>query len=602
MFDIKENLRKLPEKPGVYIMRDENNIILYVGKAINLKRRVSSYFRKTRKSSRIEKMVTKIDHFEYIITDNEVEALVLECNLIKKHRPQYNVMLKDDKTYPYIKVTIKETFPRVFITRKVIEDGSKYYGPYTDVTAVKEMLYFVKTLFPLKSCKTDFKTINKNHRPCLNYHIKKCLAPCTGNISKEVYHEMIDKVCDFLSGKYEEVVKKLTDEMNDYSKNMEYEKAASVRDKINSIKKASEKQKVSKFNNEDSDVIGLSKYEGRACVEVLTIRGGKLLGQEQYKFEGVEDDDDEEIISMFLKQFYSTRLYIPKKIVIRYELEDINVIEEWLGGLKQSKVEIKVPSKGENARILDMAEKNAFNSLKNSVTKDDSEAIVLKLYEVLHLSKMPKKIESYDISNLGNENIVGAMITVVNGKLMPNLYRKFKMKYNETQDDVSCTYEMLTRRLNHVEGEDEAFSTLPDLILADGGKNQVGAIKRALLEHNCDVEVVGMIKDNKHKIKALLVNNRAIPISKHPELLKFIFMVQEEVHRFAITYHRSLRSKALEDSELDGIEGVGEKRKIKLLQHFKTIDRIKEATVEELLKVDGMNEKLAENIYKFFNH
>ncbi len=352
MFDIKENLKKLPEKPGVYIMRDTNNTILYVGKAINLKRRVSSYFRKTRKSSRIEKMVTKIDHFEYIITDNEVEALVLECNLIKKHRPQYNVMLKDDKTYPYIKVTLKERFPRVYITRKVIEDGSKYYGPYTDVTAVKEMLYFVKTLFPLKSCKTDFKEMNKNHRPGLNYHLMKCLAPCTGNISEKDYHDMIDKVCDFLSGKYEDVVKKLTEEMNIYSEKMEYEKAASVRDKINSIKKASEKQKVAKFNNEDSDIIGLSKYETRACVEVLTIRGGKLLGQEQYKFEGVEEDDDEEIISMFIKQFYSTRLYIPKKIVIRYDLEDINVMEEWLSGIKQCKVEIKVPSKGESARVL----------------------------------------------------------------------------------------------------------------------------------------------------------------------------------------------------------------------------------------------------------
>jgi len=601
MFDIRENLKKLPDNPGVYIMKDLDNTILYVGKAINLKKRVSWYFRKTNKSQRIEKMVSKIDHFEYIITDNEVEALILECNLIKKHKPQYNVMLKDDKSYPYIKITLKEKFPRIYITRKLIEDGSKYYGPYTDVTAVKEMLYFVKTIFPLKSCKTDFTTIPKNHRPCLNYHIKKCLAPCMGNVNINEYKQMIEKVCDFLDGKYEEVVKKLTEEMNKYSDNLEYEKAASIRDKILSIKKAGEKQKVTKFNNEDIDIIGISKYMNKACVAVLTVRGGKLLGQEQYKFNDIEDDSEEEILSTFIKQFYSSRFYIPKKILIRYEIEDIKIIEEWLNEVKNGKVDIRVAKKGESARILEMAEKNAFNCLKNSVNESENDNIILKMYDILHLKKIPNKIESYDISNIGNEDMVGAMITVINGELTPSLYRKFKIKDAYTQDDVSCTYQVLTRRLNHLEESDEAFSVLPDLILADGGKNQVGAIKRALAEKNLDVEVIGMIKDNKHKIKSLLVNGRSIPISHYPELLKFLFMIQEEVHRVAIMYHRSLRSKALSASELDKIDGIGEKRKKELLKHFKSIDRIKMASFSELLDVEGINTDIANRIYNFFN-
>jgi len=601
MFDIRENLKKLPDKPGVYIMRDIDNTILYVGKAINLKKRVNWYFRKNNKSRRIEKMVSKIDHFEYIITDNEVEALILECNLIKKHRPQYNVMLKDDKSYPYIKITLKERFPRIYITRKLIEDGSKYYGPYTDVTAVKEMLYFVKTIFPLKSCKTDFINIPKNHRPCLNYHIKKCLAPCMGNINYEEYKKMIDKVCDFLDGKYEDVVKKLTDEMNKYSENLEYEKAASIRDKIVSIKKASEKQKVSKFNNEDTDIIGINKYIDKACISILIVRGGKLLGQEQYKFNDIEDEKEEDILSAFIKQFYSSRFYIPSKVLIRYELEDIATIEEWLKHIKNGNVELKSAKKGESVRILEMAEKNAFNCLKNSVEENENNNIILKMYDILHLKKIPYKIESYDISNIGNDDMVGAMITVINGKLANNLYRKFKIKDAYVQDDISCTYQVLTRRLNELDSEDEAFSVLPDLILADGGKNQVGAIKRALSEKGVNVEVIGMIKDNKHKIKALLINGKSFPISHYPELLKFLFMIQEEVHRVAIGYHRNLRSKGLSESELDLIPGVGEKRKKELLKHFKSIDRIKKATVDEILEVGIINKNIAQKIYEFFN-
>jgi excinuclease ABC subunit C len=598
MFDIKKNLKELPTQPGVYIMRDKENIVLYVGKAINLKNRVNQYFRKNKKSPRIEKMVSKIDHFEYIITDNEAEALILECNLIKKYKPQYNVMLKDDKSYPYIKVTINEKFPRVYMTRSFADDGSKYYGPYTDVNAVKEMLGFIKNLFPLKVCKKDFKEISKANKPCLNFHIKKCLAPCRGDISVEEYKKMINKICNFLDGKYEDILDKLNKEMMNFSDNMEYEKAAGVRDKILSIKKISEKQKVDSLSHEDIDVIGIQKYLTRACIEVFTIRNGKLTGREQYKFDDVETDDNSEILNSFIKQFYNIRWHIPRRILIRHEISDIVLLENWLSEKRASKVEIIIPKKGEKNKILEMTEKNALECMKKEL--DYNENIILKLYNELKLNRIPKKIEAYDISNIGNEDIVGAMITIIDGKPVSSLYRKFKIKNSRKQDDISCTYEVLTRRLNNINEGDEAFSILPDLILADGGRGQVHAIKRSLAEHNLDIEVVGMIKNDKHKIKALLVNERNIRMSVYPDLLKFMFMIQEEVHRFAIEYHRKLRSKKLTKSELDNIKGIGEIRKRNLLKHFGSIDKIEEATQEELLKVESMNKESADKVYRYF--
>jgi len=594
MFDIKENLKKLPTQPGVYIMKDKNDTILYVGKAINLKNRVSQYFRKTKKSLRIEKMVSKISYFEYIITNNEVEALILECNLIKKHKPQYNVMLKDDKTYPYIKVTMKETFPRVYLTRRKIADGSKYYGPYTDVYAVNDMLDYIKNIFPIRTCKKNIEYSEKN-RPCLNFHIKKCLAPCAGNISEEDYRIMIKKVCSILEGNYDDIINSLTREMNEYSTNLMYEKAASIRDKIFSIKKMSEKQKVTGYGNKNIDVIGTSKIDKKIYISVLSIKNGKLLNSDKYKFDDVADEEEKDILLTFIKQFYSLKTDIPSQILIRHEIDDLELIENWLSEKGENNVKIKVVKKGENDALLKMAEKNAVDLIKKSST--EKETAIIRLYEEFHLMQVPQKIESYDISNMGSDNMVGAMVTVVDGKLRPDLYRKFKVKENYTQDDISCTYEILKRRLKRVGTDDESFGTLPNLILADGGRNQVNAIKKALREENIDsVEVIGMVKDNKHKIKAVYVKDKNISLVSHQDILKFLFMIQEEVHRVAITYHRELSSKKLNESWLDTVEGIGDVKKKELLKYFGSIEKIRNAEVEELMKVKGITESIAKKI------
>lgn len=589
MFDIKAELKKLPREPGVYIMHDKDDKILYVGKAVNLKNRVSQYFQKSAKSPRIEKMISKIVRFEYIVTDNEVEALILECNLIKKHRPPYNVMLKDDKTYPYIKVTLKEQFPRVFITRSFINDGSKYYGPYTDVTAVHKMLDFVKDLFPLKMCRTEFKEISKENRPCLNYHIKKCLAPCRGEVSVVEYREMIRKVCDFLDGKIDEIIKQLTDEMLEASKNLEFEKAGSLRDKLFALKKISEKQTMNNLNKDDMDVIGINKIGDTANIEVFTVRSGKLVGREKYTFYEVTDVDEAELSDSFIKQFYSTRFYIPKSILIRDELADRENIEKWLTQKRGATVTLVVPKRGEKNRLLEMAEKNAHESFKSEDEVVNPSGLLAKLLGISEIHK----IEAYDISNIGNDDIVGGMVTFVNNKPAKNLYRKFKIKTVQMQDDISCTYEVVSRRLKNVNSKDEAFSVLPDLILADGGAGQVAAICRAIDEAGYAIPVVGMVKNSKHQTKSLLVNGKNIALAHYPEIFKFIYEIQEEVHRVAIGYHRILRSKKLKMSKLDEIEGIGEVRKMALLHKFGDLEKIKSASVEEICEIAGITEEIA---------
>lgn len=589
MFDIKAELKKLPREPGVYIMHDINDNILYVGKAISLKNRVSQYFQKSNKSPRIEKMISKIAWFEYIITDNEVEALVLECNLIKKHRPPYNVMLKDDKTYPYIKVTLKETFPRVFITRSYVEDGSKYYGPFTDVYAVREMLEFVKELFPLKLCKKDFKEGNSSNRPCLNYHIKKCLAPCRGDVSVLEYRNMIGKVCDFLDGNFDEIVRKLTADMERASENMEFEKAASVRDKIFAITKASERQKMNSLSHDDTDVIGINKLGDIANIEVFTVRNGKLVGREKYRFDDVKDVNESEIVNDFIKQFYSSRFHIPKSILVREELADKDTIETWLSEKRKGKVEIIVPKRGEKDKLLVMAEKNAHESFKAEDKVVNPSQLLARLIGVEKISK----VEAYDISNIGNDDIVGGMVTFVDNKPMKQLYRRFKIKTTDVQDDIKCTYEVVLRRLNNANSEDEAFSVLPDVILADGGVGQVNAINRAIDDAGYNIPVVGMVKNSKHQTKALLVNGKNIALVKYPEIFKFIYEVQEEVHRVAIGYNKILRSKRLSKSVLDEIPGIGEARKKELLSRFKSIEGIRNATISELCEVKGITEEIA---------
>lgn len=592
MFDIKAELKKLPNQSGVYIMHDQEDAILYVGKAVNLKNRVSQYFQKSAKSPRIEKMISKICRFEYIVTDNEVEALILECNLIKKYRPPYNVMLKDDKTYPYIKVTLKEQFPRVFMTRSYVNDGSKYYGPYTDVTAVHKMLDFVKDLFPLKMCRKEFKEISKENRPCLNYHIKKCLAPCRGEVSVVEYREMIRKVCDFLDGKIEDIIKQLTEEMREASENLEYEKAGSIRDKIFALKKISEKQTMNNLSKDDIDVIGINKIGDTANIEVFTVRSGKLVGREKYSFQEVSDVEEAEIVESFMKQFYSTRFYIPKSILIRNELSDQENIEKWLSEKRGSAVTILVPKRGEKNRLLEMAEKNAHESFKAESKEVNPSQLLAKLIGIPEIMK----IEAYDISNIGNEDIVGGMVTFVDNKPAKNLYRKFRIKTVTMQDDISCTYEVVSRRLHNADSKDEAFSVLPDLILADGGSGQVSAILRAVDEAGYAIPVVGMVKNSKHQTKALLVNGKNIALAHYSEIFKFIYEIQEEVHRVAIGYHRLLRSKKLKASRLDDIEGIGEVRKAELLKKFGDLEKIKEASVEELCEIAGITEEIARRL------
>lgn len=592
MFDIKTELKKLPHESGVYIMHGENDEILYIGKAVNLKNRVSQYFQKNAKSPRIEKMVSKIKWFEYIIVDNEVEALVLECNLIKKHMPPYNVMLKDDKTYPYIKVTLKETFPRVFITRSFVEDGSKYYGPYTDVYAVKETLNFIKELFPLKMCKKEYKTPSESNRPCLNFHIKKCLAPCRGDISVKDYHEMIEQVCNFLDGHYDDLIKKLTNKMNIASENMQYERAAELRDKIIAIKRISEKQKMNTLSNDEMDVIGLNIIGETANIELFTIRGGKLLGREKYVFNDVSGVSESEITESFIKQFYASRFYIPKNILVRNDLPEKALLEEWLTGLNGSKVQINVPLRGEKSRLLEMAEKNAYETFKREDKTINPSKLLARLIGLENI----EKIEAYDISNIGNSDIVGGMVTFVNNKPSKSLYRRFKIRTTDEQDDLKCTYEVVYRRFNDTQTKDEAFSVLPDLILADGGAGQVSAINKALEDTGYSIPVIGMVKNSKHQTKALLVNGHNIQLNKYPEIFRFIYEIQEEVHRFAISYHRTLRSKKLSESALDKIEGIGEVRKRELLKHFGSIEEIKNATIEEICSINGINREMAEKL------
>ena len=590
MFNIEEELKKLPDKPGVYIMRDKNDNVIYVGKAVVLKNRVRSYFRKTNKTDRIKKMVSLIDHFEYIVVGNEDEALVLECNLIKKYRPKYNVLLKDDKTYPYICIDVKSDYPNVFMTRKVLNNGAKYFGPYPSSGSAKEMINFIKEKFQIRQCK-KFKY---NDRPCLNYHIKKCLAPCQNYVTKEEYKKQIDQIIMLLSGKTENIIKSAKQEMEEYSKNLEFEKAASVRDRIQAIERITEKQKVANFSENNIDVIGIYKDEVTVCVEIFFVRGSRMLGREHYFFDELKDMDEEEIASGFIKQYYINCLDLPNKIMLRYDLEEKESIEKWLSEKAGKKVELKSPQKGEKLRFVEMAELNSKITLENK-SKDKTE-ILTELRDVLGLEKMPLKIESFDISNISGSFLVAGMCVAVNGVIKKNLSRRFKIKTVFGQDDPRCMEEVVTRRIKHsLESTNGGFGTLPDLILADGGITQIKAIKRALKETGVEIPVFGMVKDNHHSTRALEDENRhEFPISE--KLFLFITALQDEVHKTAIEYHIKVRDKEMTKSKLDYIEGIGEKKRTLLLKEFGSINKIKEASIEELTKVKGINENLAKKI------
>ena len=600
MFNIEEELKKLPGKPGVYIMHDKNDNIIYVGKAISLKNRVRQYFRKTNKTKRIENMVSLIDHFEYIVVDNEQEALILECNLIKKNRPKFNVLLKDDKTYPYIKINMQDDYPNIYITRRILNDGAKYFGPYSSAGAAKEMIDFIKEKFKIRQCR-NFKY---KDRPCLNYHIKKCLAPCQGYVTKEEYRKQIDEIVLLLEGKTEKITRQMEKEMQDLSKNMEFEKAAYVRDKLLAIERISEKQKVSNLNENDIDVIGLAKNDIEVCVEIFYVRNSKMVGREQFFLENMQDEKQEEVISEFIKQYYIGREILPNKIMIKQEIKDKKIIEEWLSSVAKRKVEIKTPQKGEKLKLVEMAENNAKITLENKHREKYS--VLNELKEVLNLDKLPRKIETYDISNLSGTNMVAGMCVMQDGIIKKNLSKRFKIKTIYNQDDPACMKEVVTRRLIHSLNEEKSsFGKLPDAIFADGGITQIRAIKEAIEGLKLDykdkqkelnnIAVFGMVKNDKHQTRALIDENRnEIEISK--ELMNLITLFQDTVHDTAISYHKKLRDKQITYSELDNIEGIGEAKKLLLLKTFGSVEKIRNADIEELIKVKGISKKLAEKI------
>ncbi len=590
MFNIEEELKKLPGKPGVYVMRDKNDTIIYVGKAVSLKNRVRQYFRKTNKTARIEKMVSLIDHFEYIVVDNEAEALILECNLIKKNRPKFNVLLKDDKTYPYIKIDMKSDFPGVFITRRVVNDGSKYFGPYANPGSAKEMIDFIKQRYKIRQC----RTLKDRTRPCLNYHIGRCLAPCMGYVTKEEYRKQIDEIIDLLEGKVDKIVKELKIQMQESAEKMDYEKAATIRDRIQAIERVSEKQKVSNITENNIDVIGIAKSELQVCIEIFFVRGSKMVGREHYFYPDLKDMEEKEILSGFVKQYYLDNPNIPNRIMMKEEIEDKEAVEEWLSTILGKKVEIKTPKRGEKLRFVEMAENNAKVTLENK-EKDKSE-ILLELKNVCKLDKIPRKIETYDISNISGEYMVAGMCVMQDGVIKKNLSRRFKIKTVYEQDDPKCMEEVITRRLKHsIENPKGGFGVLPDAIFADGGITQIRATKKAIEKYNLNIPVFGMVKNDKHQTRALMDENRnELEISEN--LMNLITKFQDTVHDTAITYHRKLRDKSITKSKLDDINGIGDIKKKELLKYFGSVDKIKEATIEELMQVKGITKNLAKEI------
>ena len=595
MFNIEAEIKKLPSKPGVYIMRDKNDTIIYVGKAVSLKNRVSQYFRKTNKTVRIQRMVSLIDHFEYIVVDNEAEALILECNLIKKNMPKFNVLLKDDKAYPYIKIDVKSDYPNVFYTRSIKNDGAKYFGPYANPYAAKEMINFIKERFQIRQCKV-FKS---NKRACLNYHIKRCLAPCVNYVSKEEYRKQIDQIIMLLEGKTESIIKNLENEMKKAAEKQDYETAAKLRDRISAIEHFSQEQKVSNINEKSIDVIGVFKNEIDCVVEIFFVRNSKMIGREHYFLSNMADENISNILSDFVKQYYLQKEELPSKIMMQEDIEDKEIIERILTEKSGKKVEFKTPQKGEKLRFVEMAVNNAKITLENK-TKEKHD-LVLGLKQALNLEKLPRKIECFDISNLAGDYMVAGMCVAIDGVIKKNLSRRFKIKTVFTQDDPRCTEEVVTRRLKHsIENPKGGFGELPNVIFADGGITQIRAIKRAIAKYNLQIPVFGMVKDDKHSTKNLIDEERHV-ITLTEEQMNFVTKMQDEVHNVAIEYNRKLREKEATKSELDNIPGIGEKKKQELLKAFGSIQGIKKASIEEITKIKGINADLARNIKEFLD-
>lgn len=618
MFDIQEELKKLPQKPGVYIMHDAEDTIIYIGKAISLRNRVRQYFRPSHNEGiRKDQMVKQIARFEYIITDSELEALILECNLIKEHRPKYNTMLRDDKSYPYIRVTLGEAFPRVLFSHQMKKDKSRYFGPYTSAGAVKDTIELLRKIYQLRTCNRSLPRDTGKDRPCLNYHIHQCMAPCQGYISQEEYRKRIDKAIEFLNGNYQPVLKELEEKMQQASENLEFEKAIEYRELLNSVKQVAQKQKITNSDGEDKDIIAMASDGEDAVVQVFFVRDGKLIGRDHFHVRIGSEDTGSQVLAEFLKQFYAGTPFIPKEIMLQEEIEETEVISQWLTEKRGQKVYIRVPKKGTKEKLVELAGKNAAMVLsqdKEKIKREEGRTIgaLKEIAGILGMEQL-NRIEAFDISNINGFETVGSMIVYEKGKPKRSDYRKFKLRTVTGPDDYGSMYEVLTRRFTHgmreqeerkerkLEQEYGSFTRFPDLIMMDGGKGQVNVALKVLDELRLNIPVCGMVKDDNHRTRGLYYNNQEIPIEKSSEGFKLITRVQDEAHRFAIEYHRSLRSKEQVHSVLDDIPGIGPARRKALMRRFLSLDAIREADVETLSQVDSMNEWSARAVYEFFH-
>lgn len=619
MFNFEEELKKLPRKPGVYIMRDDKDVILYVGKAINLHNRVRSYFRENiGRGPAIDQMVSLIARFEYIVTDSELEALVLENNLIKENSPKYNTLLKDDKTYPYIKVTVGEDYPRILFSRTMKKDKSRYFGPYTSAAAVKDTIELLNKLYQLRTCNRVLPRDTGLERPCLNYHIKQCLAPCQGYVSKEEYRQQVAGALEFLNGNYSPILKDLEEKMNKAAEELEFEEAARYRDLLSSVRQVSQKQKITEGVGEDKDILALYQDETEAVVQVFFVRDGKLIGREHYYMTHVPENNKPAILQDFVKQFYAGTPFIPRELMLQYEIEDAELIEKWLSERKGSRVYLKVPKIGSKEKLVELAAQNAklVLSQDREKLKREEGRTIGAVKEISDLLQLPltgtARMEAYDISNINGFENVGSMVVYEKGKPKRSDYRKFKIKSVSGPDDYACMREVLTRRFRHgmeeskeleeqeMDQEYGSFTKFPDLILMDGGRGQVNIALSVLEELGIDIPVCGMVKDDNHRTRGLYYHNIELPIDTHSEGFKLITRIQDEAHRFAIEYHRSLRSKTQVKSVLDDIPGVGPARRKALMRHFKSLEEIRQASVEELMEISEMNERTAEEIVTFF--
>lgn len=612
MFNLEEELKKLPAKPGVYIMHDQKDEIIYVGKAVSLKNRVRQYFQSSRnKGVKIEQMVTKIARFEYIITDSELEALVLECNLIKEHRPKYNTMLKDDKSYPFIKVTVQEEYPRVLFSHRMQKDKSKYYGPYTSAGAIKDTIELMRKLYKIRSCSRNLPKDQGKERPCLYYHIGQCMAPCQGNISKEEYQKNIESVLDFLNGNFKTVLKELEEKMQEASEELRFEEAMEYRDLMKSVKRIGERQKITGSDGEDKDVIAIAADENDAVAQVFFVREGRLIGRDHFYLSVAREDSEEQVLSSFLKQFYSGTPFVPRELMIQYDIDDREVIEEWLTKVRGQRVYVRVPKKGTKEKLVELARQNArlvLNQDKERLKREEGRTIgaLKEIAGWLNMDSL-NRIEAFDISNISGFESVGSMIVYEKGKPKRNDYRKFKIRSVKGANDYASMEEVLTRRFTRGLKEQEAeqnqggFLRFPDLVMMDGGRGQVNIACEVLQKLNLDIPVCGMVKDDKHRTRGLYFKNKEIPIDHSSQGFQLITRIQDEAHRFAIEYHRLLRSKGQVHSILDDIPGVGPARRKALMKHYQSLDNIRAASEEELAKLPSMNADSARKVYAFFH-